>query len=212
MITRNSIPELPETKRKLVDAGVTLMRARGYNATTVDEICSNAGVTKGGFFHYFKSKDELAKAALARFYEGKAQDFADAPFRKLVDPLDRVFGRLDYVKKSIGGPAQLTKGCLIGVFAQELSFTNPELRSACQEALLRTANDLEKDLVEAKALYAPTADFNPKKVSLFYVSFIQGGLLVAKAAESNAVLMDNIENFRSYLQSLFGSTKKVGKK
>src|SRR6202000_774399 len=98
-----------------------------------------------------------------------------------------------------------------GVFAQELSFTNPELRNACQEALMRTANDLEKDLTEAKALYSPNADFDPKKVSLFYVSFIQGGLLVAKAAESNGVLMDNIENFRSYLQGLFGQVKKAGK-
>jgi TetR/AcrR family transcriptional regulator, transcriptional repressor for nem operon len=212
MTTRNLIPELPETKRKLVDAGMTLMRARGYNATSVDEICSAAGVTKGGFFHYFKSKDELAQAALARFYDGKAQDFAEAPFRKLVDPLDRVYGRLDYAKKAVGGPAQLTKGCLIGVFAQELAFTNPEMRSACQAALLRTAGDLEKDLVEAKSLYAPKADFDPKKLALFYVSLVQGGLVVAKAAESNAVLMDNLENFRTYLQSLFGQPKKSRQK
>ena len=52
----NQTAELPETKRKLVDAGVTLMRSQGYNATTVDDICASASVTKGGFFHYFKCK------------------------------------------------------------------------------------------------------------------------------------------------------------
>ena len=83
MTTINQTSELPETKRKLVDAGVKLMRARGFNATTVDDICSAAGVTKGGFFHYFKSKDEIARAAVTRFHEGKAMDFQDAPFRKL---------------------------------------------------------------------------------------------------------------------------------
>ena len=46
MLNQMPSTELPETKRKLVDAGVKLMRTRGYNATTVDEICADAGVTK----------------------------------------------------------------------------------------------------------------------------------------------------------------------
>ncbi|MDR3458621.1 MAG: TetR/AcrR family transcriptional regulator [Verrucomicrobiae bacterium] len=195
---------MPETKRKLVEAGVALMRKQGFNATTLDDICSAAGVTKGSFFHYFKSKQEVAEAAVASFREGKVQDFANAPFRKMADPLDRIFGRLDFVLTSTGGAGDSTKGCLIGMFAQELAATNPELRGLCQAAFLRTAADIEADLTEAKALHAPNAAFDPKKVSLFYVSIIQGGLLVAKAGESNAVLRDNVEQFRSYVQGLFG--------
>ena len=90
------------------------------------------------------------------------------------------------------------------MFAQELAFTNPELRQASKEALTSMAGDLEKDLAEAKATYAPKADFDPKKLSLFYVSIVQGGLLIAKAGEDNAILRDNVEQFRRYLQGLFG--------
>jgi TetR/AcrR family transcriptional repressor of nem operon len=207
----NETSGLPETKRKLVDAGVKLMRARGFNATTVDDICSAAGVTKGGFFHYFKSKEEIAKAAVTRFREEKAKDFQDAPFRKLADPLDRVFGRLDFAKQSSGGGRHLTKGCLIGVFAQELSFTNPELRRACQDSFLRTAQDFEKDLAEAKSLHTPKATFDPKDVAMLYVSIVQGSLMLAKASETNAVLHENIEQFRRYLQGLFGQTHRPRK-
>ena len=89
MTTRVQSVELPETKRKIVDAGVSHMRKQGFNATTVDDICSTAGVTKGAFFHYFKSKEDIAKATLQRFRETKAQEFQDASFRKLADPLDR---------------------------------------------------------------------------------------------------------------------------
>jgi TetR/AcrR family transcriptional repressor of nem operon len=121
--------------------------------------------------------------------------------------LDRVFGRLDFALASTGGAGDLTKGCLFGMFAQELAFTNPELRDACQVAFLSTAADVERDLAEAKALHAPKIDFDPKKVALFYVSTIQGGLIMAKAGESNAVLRDNIEQFRSYVQGLFGAVK-----
>jgi len=195
---------MPETKRKLVEASVGLMRKQGFNATTVDDICSAAGVTKGSFFHYFKSKQDVAEVAVATFRESKIRDFANAPFRKLADPLDRVFGRLDFVLGSTGGAGDLTKGCLIGMFAQELASTNPDLRGICQAAFLRTAADIEADLTAAKVLHAPQADFDPKKISLFYVSTIQGGLLMAKAGESNAVLRDNIEQFRSYVQGLFG--------
>jgi TetR/AcrR family transcriptional repressor of nem operon len=211
MTTINQTSELPETKRKLVDAGVKLMRARGFNATTVDDICATAGVTKGGFFHYFKSKEEIAKAAVTRFREQKAKAFQDAPFRKLADPLDRVFGRLDFARESSGGGRHLTKGCLIGVFAQELSFTNPELRSACQDSFARMAKDFEKDLAEAKSLHAPKSDFDPKNVAMLYVSIVQGSLMLAKASETNVVLHENIEQFRRYLQGLFGRTQRPRK-
>ena len=207
MSNRTQTSQLPETKRKLVDAGVNLMRNRGFNATTVDDICAAAGVTKGGFFHYFKSKEDLATAAVIRFHEIKSKQFAEAPFRRLADPLDRVFGRLDFAKEASGGAKGLTKGCLMGMFAQELSFTNPELRSLCQDKLARIAKDFETDLAEAKALYAPRADFDPKGLAVLYLSIVQGSLILAKASESNLVLVENIEQFRAYLQTLFGRSR-----
>jgi len=204
MSKRSQITELPETKRKLVDAGVNLMRSRGFNATTVDDVCAAAGVTKGGFFHYFKSKEDLATAAIIRFHELRARESADAPFRRLADPLERVFGRLDFAKESWGGNRGLTKGCLVGMFAQELSFTNPELRLVCEDRFARVAKDFEADLAEAKALHTPRAAFEPKRLAMLYVSIVQGSLMLAKAAESNRVLVENIEQFRAYLQTLFG--------
>ncbi|MDB6138264.1 MAG: Transcriptional regulator, TetR family [Verrucomicrobiaceae bacterium] len=204
MKTRSTTLELPETKRKLVDAGVSLMRTKGYNATTVDNICGEAGVTKGGFFHYFTSKEDLAKAAAARFREEQAQVMNEAAFRKLEDPLDRVYGRLEFVEESKGG-VQVTRGCLIGDFAQELSFTHPELRSVCEEAFAAMALDFEKDLAEAKARHAPDAGFDPKSVAMLYVSIVQGSMMMAKAADSNAVLKANIAQLRRYVESLFGA-------
>lgn len=185
-----------------MDASIKLMRSQGYNATTVDDICSEAGVTKGGFFHYFSSKQDIAQAALERFREGMTSDYAQAPFRQLADPLDRVLGRLDYAIRS-AVESHLTKGCLIGMFAQELSSTHPELREACQQAFLRIAKDLETDLVKARAVHSPKFDFDPKHLSLLYVSVIQGSLMMAKAAGNNDVLRQNLEQFRNQVQNLF---------
>ena len=213
MLNRIASTELSGTKRKLVDAGVKLMRARGYNATTVDDICADAGVTKGGFFHYFKSKDDIAHSALAHFHEDRMKSYEDAPFRKLADPLDRVYGRLDFVKTSVGGDHHVTKGCLIGMFAQELAVTNPEIGEVCQNYFERMVRDFSRDLAEAKAAHAPDAKFDAKAVAQFYLSLVQGSLMLAKIAGKNDVLHENIEQFRSHLKFLFGmgNTRRAAK-
>src|SRR6201994_197443 len=118
MFSPNSTPASP-TKRKLLDAGVELIRTRGYNGTTVEDICKAAGVTKGGFFHYFESKDDLADTALATFDEARTELYREAPFRKLADPLERISGRLDFERALILDMGK-TKGCLAGMLAQEL--------------------------------------------------------------------------------------------
>ncbi len=199
----------PETKQKLVTAGASLMRVRGFNATAVDDICHEVGVTKGAFFHYFKTKDDLAKAALAHFSEEKAEVYRNAPFRKLPDPLDRVFGRLDFAIES-ARQNRLTRGCLIGALAQELSFTNPALREACREAFEKITADFTADLVQAKALHAPRANIDPRSLAMLYVSTMQGSLMLAKAEESNQTLVDNLTQLRTHLELVFaqGTTKK----
>lgn len=181
------------------------MRARGYNATSVDEICAEAGVTKGGFFHYFKSKDEIAKAALTYFAEGKVRDYEEAPFRKLADPLDRVFGRLDYVEQASGNNNHATKGCLIGVFAQEMALAKPELGDTCQGFFTKIANDFARDLADAQSTHTPKFPFDSKALATLYVAIVQGSLMMAKAAGNNLILQSNIEQFRQYLRHLFGA-------
>lgn len=202
-MTHNATSDLSETKRHLLEAGISLIRKKGFHATSVDEICLEAEVTKGAFFHYFKSKEDLAKTAIVWFEENKKSALAEAPFRKIADPLDRLFARLDFLKDSYHQQNQLTKGCLFGMFAQEISFINPALRALCLNAFEHIATDLEQDLVAAKMKYAPDAGFNPKDVAMLYVSLIQGSLLIAKASASNAVICANIDQYRSYLKTLF---------
>lgn len=211
MSNSSNSTEWPETKRRIVDASVNLMRTRGFNATSLDDICAAAGVTKGGFFHYFKNKDEIARAALAEFAEQRARAYASAPFRNLADPLDRVFGRLDFAMESMSA-GRGTKGCLIGMLAQELSLTNSGLRDVSHTYLSRMAEDFEKDLTDAKARYAPKAALDPKKLANLYVATVQGSLLMAKAAASNEAISQNIEQLRHYLEILFGRTAETSAK
>ncbi|MGH6740116.1 MAG: TetR/AcrR family transcriptional regulator, partial [Bradyrhizobium sp.] len=82
----------PNARDKLVDAATSVIRAKGYAATSVDELCAWAGVTKGAFFHHFPSKDSLAVAAADHWSEVSEALFGAAPYQRLNDPLDRILG------------------------------------------------------------------------------------------------------------------------
>src|ERR1700733_14086562 len=92
-----------ESKTKLLNAALNAIRAKGYAATTVDDICLGAGVTKGSFFHHFKSKDELALSAAAFWGETTEGFFASAPYRQAKDPLERLIGYVDFRSEILQG-------------------------------------------------------------------------------------------------------------
>src|SRR5215467_8722938 len=85
-------------KDKILEAALAVIRTKGYAATTVDDLCAAAGVTKGAFFHHFKSKEELAVAAAEFWSQMTGNLFAQAPYHRHADPLDRVIGYIDFRK------------------------------------------------------------------------------------------------------------------
>ena len=111
-----TVPSMPAARRKLLDAAVKLIRANGYSATTVDELCAEAGVAKGSFFHHFENKEALGVAAADYWSETTGALFAAAPYHQHEDPLDRVLGYIDFRKAIIAGAVpEFT--CLVGTMA-----------------------------------------------------------------------------------------------
>src|SRR5262245_21809153 len=127
----------PAARKKILEAARTLFLEKGYEGASVDDICKAAKLTKGSFFHYFDSKDEVCEAALEQYCGDMRHRFATCGCAESKDPLVRVYGFLD-------GLAQMTKqgggkGCLLGAMAQELSDTNPAIRKMCDESFGRIA-------------------------------------------------------------------------
>jgi TetR/AcrR family transcriptional repressor of nem operon len=72
-------PELGNARTRLLDAALRLIRERGFAATSVEDLCTAAGVTKGSYFHHFKTKEALGVAAAERWIEHTTPFFAAAP-------------------------------------------------------------------------------------------------------------------------------------
>ena len=126
-------------RSKLLDAAVEIIRRKGYAATSVDELCARAGVTKGAFFHHFPSKDSLAVAAANYWQESSDTLFAAAPYNRFDDPLDRVLGYLDFRRAMLRGDVA-EFSCLAGTLVQEAYQTHPDIRLACDATIGSRAN------------------------------------------------------------------------
>ena len=192
----------PEARRRLLDAAMQAIRAQGYSATTVDDICRTAGLSKGAFFHHFKSKEELAIAAAAHFAAMAAGLFASAPYRQLADPLDRLLGYVDLRGAIIDGPIPAFT-CLLGTMVQEAYATHPAIRQACETYIGAHVAEVAKDIAAAKALYAPDASWSPESLALHTQAVLQGAFILAKAKNGNAIARDCVAHLRRYLELLF---------
>jgi TetR/AcrR family transcriptional repressor of nem operon len=193
-------------KQKILLAARSLIREKGYSATTVDDLCEAAKVTKGAFFHHFESKEALAVAAADFWTETNTVFFGEAPYHKLADPLDQLLGYIAFRRALIRGEVpEFT--CLVGTMVQETYDTNPEIRDACKRSIFDHAASVEDMIREAKKLHAPKASWSPKSLALHTQAVIQGSFVLAKAGQDPGLAIDGIDHLRRYVELLFKKTR-----
>lgn len=190
------------TKEKLLEAAQRLMLAKGYEATSVGEICKAAKLTKGSLFHYFKSKEDLGKAVLERFCQSMQERLQAGPFRRKRDPLERIDGMLEFMIQMSRDPVAI-QGCLPGNFAQELSETHPEIRSCCAQQFQAWAEGLKRELDKARVKHAPTSPINTQSLAEHFIAVIEGSLILAKAKQDTRVIGESLRHLKRYVHSLF---------
>ena len=189
-------------RQKLLEAAFSLIRAKGYSSTSVDELCAKAGVTKGAFFHHFKSKDALAVAAANHWSEITGAFFATAPYHELGDPLDRVLGYLDFRKAILKGEiAEFT--CLVGTMVQEIYGTNPDIRDACGASISEHAARIEADIAAAMTRHRIRTRWTAASLALHTQAVLQGAFILAKAKDDAAIAAASIDHLRRYIEMLF---------
>ncbi len=187
--------------RKLLDAAVHAIRSKGYSAARVEDICAEAGLTKGAFFHHFESKEACAIAAAAHFAATADALFDAAPYSHLPDARARILGYVDFRKAILEGELpQFT--CLFGTMVQEAYNSHPAIRVACDRYISEHAERLEADIAEAKARHAPDAVWTPESAALYSQAVLQGAFILAKARHGPKVAADCLDHLRRYFETL----------
>ncbi|MGA2349726.1 MAG: TetR/AcrR family transcriptional regulator [Terracidiphilus sp.] len=192
-----------ESKTKLLDAALHVIRAKGYNATRIEDVCEAADLTKGSFFHHFDSKEALALAAAEYWIEGTGALFASAPYHDHADPLDRLLAYVDFRKSLLLGELP-DFTCLVGTMVQEVYDTHPALREACNSSISGHAATLKPDIEEAMRQHGiEGAGWTAESLALYTQATIQGAFILAKAKHGPEIAAACIDHLRRYLELLF---------
>jgi len=195
-----------ESKTRILNAALQVIRSKGYSATRIEDVCEVAGLTKGSFFHHFDSKEELAIAAADYWSEITGALFESAPYHAPADPVERILAYVDFRKALLQGELpEFT--CLVGTMTQEVYDTHPAIREACERSLSGHAATLVPDIQAAIEQNGIKGDWTAESLALFTQVTIQGAFIVAKAKHGVGAAADAIDHLHRYIEMLFRQPK-----
>lgn len=199
--TSNPPARARDSRTRILDCALAAFRERGYAATTVDDLCRAAGVTKGSFFHHFESKEAAALAAIEHWNESTGSLFADAPYWRVEDPRERLLAYVDFRARLVRGELpEFT--CLLGTLVQETFASHPALRAACGAGIEAHARTLVPTIEAARRQYAPDVDWSAESLARQTQIVLQGAFVLAKAMNDPRVALDAIVHQRRYIECL----------
>lgn len=178
-----------------------MIRARGFAATSIDDLCATAEVSRGAFFHHFASKEALGVSAARYWSESTGEFFAAAPYHQPDRPLDRVLAYVAFRRTMIEGEIYQFS-CLAGTLAQEIYDSSQPIREACNDSILGHAAPLEADFAGAIADCRVTG-VSAEGLALHTQAVVQGALVLAKASKNPALARDSFDHLERYLRLLF---------
>lgn len=195
-------------REKILDAALTLVRTKGFAATTVDDLCAAAGVTKGAFFHHFASKEALGVAAADHWSKVTSAFFAEAPYHRHADPLERVLAYIQFRRDILKGDLP-DFTCLVGTMAQEVHQTSRAITDACDTSISRHAATVETDIAEAMRQRGldpagATTGWSAASLALHTQVVLQGAFILAKAKGGPDIAEDSVDHLSRYIGLLFG--------
>ena len=195
-------PERGTARLRLLEAARDLIREKGFAATTVDDLCRVAAVTKGAFFHQFENKDALGVAAAEFWAATTTAFFAAAPYHEPSDPLDRILAYVAFRKAIIAGElAEVT--CLVGTMAQEVYASSPAIRDACGRSIFGHAATLVRDIEDARRAHGIQASWTAESRARHTQAVLQGGFVLAKAADTTELARESLDHLDRYIRQLF---------
>ena len=191
-----------DSRTKLLNSALYVIRAKGYSAARVEDVCETAGLTKGSFFHHFSSKEDLALAAAEHFAAFAESIFSTAPYRTLADPLDRLLGYVDFRKAMIRGELP-EYTCLLGTMIQETYETHPAIRKVCDRCIGAHAATLVVDIEAAVQKYGIAPNWTVESLAYYTQAVIQGAFILAKAQQSSHIAAECLDHLGRYIELLF---------
>lgn len=194
------------TRERILEIAEAAVLAKGFGATSIEELIAEAGLTKSGFFYHFKDKNELALGLLGRHEAhtdkllaetfGRARQLSDDPLQSFLIGLTLLAERLATLPD--GHP-----GCIVATMSYQDRLFDRSVRAELLR-ITRSWSEHFRTLVgEIAAVYPTREAVDLDQLALMICCTIDGGIIMSKSLARPTVLPEQIMMLRTHLKLLF---------
>ncbi len=195
-----------QTRERLLTIAEASILAKGFGATSIEEVISEAEITKSGFFYHFKDKTELARALILRYLENDEILLDDlfARARELnEDPLHAFLIGLKLFAEMMEDLPEGHPGCLVATIVYQERLFDREIHELTRAGVIIWRKRFVDILTEISEIYPPRDDVDMEAVADMISTMIEGGIIMSKALKEPAKLAEQVMLLRSYIKLLF---------
>lgn len=197
------------TRDRLLDLAEGAVLAKGFAATSIDELIAAGGITKSGFFYHFKDKADLAKALILRYLE-RDSELLDNLFSRgdelHDDPLHGFLVGLKLFAEMMANLPEAHPGCLAASFAYQDQIFNREIRELNAAGLLAWRRRFHERFLLIAERYPPRPEVDLEALADMAASMVEGGMIVGRALRDGTILPRQVMLYRDYVRSVFAAS------
>ena len=194
------------TRERILEIAEAAVLAKGFGATSIDEVIVEAGITKSGFFYHFRDKNELAKALLVRYVEREDALF-DEMFARAdelnEDPLHGFLVGLKMMSELMAYLPNGHPGCLVASYCYQDRLFDKEVRELNASAVLNWRKRFRERLDRIAQRYPPRMEVDLDDLADMLSVIADGGIILSKTIKDKHVLARQMLLYRDFIKAVF---------
>ena len=194
------------TRERLLQAAKKLVMSKGFAGMSIDDVLKETGLTKGAFFHHFKSKADMADQLMRWYADGDMKMFRDFMAKAEAshdDPMDQLMQFLTDFEDYLVDPSNPPRGCMYALYTYEDDHFDNSVKGFVSDTLQTWTAMYIRKFQEVIDLYPPQKPITAKRLAEMFISVIEGGLILERAYGNAGMTARQSEQFREYLELLF---------
>ncbi len=160
-----------QTRQRIVESARRLFNRKGLTEVSIEEIMQGAGLTRGGFYHHFRTKDELYVEAITHVTRCKLKERPGAGSMDMSAPPDRLMRQLIEAYLSKEHLQEREGHCPLVALPSDVARSSEAVRGAYQEVLLTMAGLFERGLSDTN---------DPRNRAFALAALCVGGMTLAR--------------------------------
>ncbi|MEC9368182.1 MAG: TetR/AcrR family transcriptional regulator [Pseudomonadota bacterium] len=195
-----------QTRDRILDVAKTLILARGYSGTSLDDILKASGLTKGAFFYHFRSKNELARALIGKTWAEDHRFFDDMARRAREmsdDPLQAALIFLRLFEEELEANLHSPFSCLFASYLYESEQFDGETRQFLSDGLGQWVSIYESMFAPIFETRQPRIRVTARELAQTIASVLEGGFILSKAQGDSGPSIATARQFREHLKLVF---------